>query len=40
VHFTKQAMQSLETLLLTVPYEDRVLMSSSSFTPEPWDANG
>jgi hypothetical protein len=39
VHFTKQAMQSLESILPTIPYEDRVLVTSSKFTPEPWDAN-
>jgi hypothetical protein len=37
VHFSKQAMQSLETILPTIPYEDRVLVTSSRFTPEPWD---
>ena len=37
VHFSKQAMQSLETILPTIPYEDRVPVTSSKFIPEPWD---
>jgi hypothetical protein len=37
VHLSRQAAQSLETPPPAIPYADRVLMTSSRFTPEPWD---